>query len=357
MRKEWGRRFGVPFYFVKKVTISILICLLAFGSMAGCSTSEENCAESTVFLMDTVITQKWYGENAQKTCDEIEAALTDLEKRISIYIEDSEIAKINAAAGKEYVSVSDDVYEMISRVKDLSEQSGGIFDLTIAPLVLLWDITGDNPHVPQQEKIDEALTKIDYRKVLLNEEDKSVMLEDEGMLLDMGGSAKGMAASEMRSIAEENQVNGYLSIGGNMLVIGKKPDGTDFKIGLRDPNGDANDYFGTVAIDGYTMATSSPVERYFEEDGKIYHHILNPFTGYPGETDLLSVTVISEDGLLADTLSTTIFLKGSDCLEEYMNRDDCMVLAVTDDNKVYASDGFWDLLTPTNTQTYTFCSD
>lgn len=314
-------------------------------------------ASLTTFQMDTIVTQQWYGENAEKTCEEIEAALTDLENRISLYIDDSEISQINDMAGKEYVQVSDDVFELLSEAKELCEESGGIFDITIAPLVLLWDITGDNPHVPEQSEIDEALTKVDYNKLLINEEDNSVMLEDEGMQLDLGGIAKGYAASLMREIAEENNVTGYLSIGGNMLVMGGKPDGSDFVIGIRDPLQDANSYFATINIEGYTMATSSAVERYFEEDGVIYHHILSPETGYPGETDLLQVTVVSENGLLADALSTTIFLKGSECLDEYLSRDDCMVLAVTEECEVYGSEGIWELLTPTNTDTYTFIEE
>ncbi len=344
---------------IKKDICFFIICIVTLLSLSSCSlvSSDNDFSESTSYLMNTVVQQKWYGNKAKDTCEEIEEKLKDIENRVSLYIENSEISQINDAAGKEYVNVSDDIFDMISEAKAISEESDGLFDITIAPLVLLWDITGDNPHVPKQGEIEEALKKVDFTKILLDEDNKSVMLQDEGMQIDLGGIAKGMAAGEMRSIAEENGVTGYLSIGGNMLVIGKKPSGKDINIGLRDPLGSESDYFAKITIEGYTMATSSASERYFEENGVTYHHILNPFTGYPGETDLLSVTVVSENGLLADALSTAIFLEGSSCLERYMSRDDCMVLAVTKDKKVYASEDLWGRITPTNTKDYQFCSD
>lgn len=353
--------------------LAFLICLiLSAGAVSGCgfrsegqgsegsgaeSSSDGSSAERTTFQMDTLIVQQWYGKNAKNTCDKIEAELTKLENEISLYIDDSEIAKINAAAGESYVQVSDDVFNLLKESKELCEESGGDFDITIAPLVLLWDITGEDPHVPKQSEIDEALAKVDYTKLLLNEEDKSVMLADNGMKIDLGGAAKGYAASMLRDIVEKNDVSGYISLGGNMLVEGKNPDGSDFVVGIRDPNNDYNHYFATITLDGYTMATSSSTERYFEENGVIYHHILDPKTGYPGDTDLLQVSVVAKDGLLADALSTTIFLKGSECLSEYLNRDDCMVLAVTKDNKVYGSEKIWDIVTESNTQDYEFDKD
>ncbi len=338
-----------------KKTAAVFTGLMLLLSGCSASSGTAKSAESTAFLMDTVVTQQWYGEKAEETCTEIEEALLELEKKISLYDPESEISAINEAAGKAYVPVSEEIYELIAAEKEFCAESGGVYDITIAPLVMEWDITGEHPHVPTESQIREAQSGIDYTKILLDEEQRAVMLAEEGMMLDLGGAAKGMAAGAMREIVEENGVSGYLSLGGNMLVSGKKPDGSDFVVGIRDPLGDANSYFATVTLDGYTMATSSAVERFFEEDGVIYHHILDPFTGYPAQTDLLSVSVISEDGLLADTLSTVVFLKGSGCFPEYLNREDCMVVAVTKDKKVYASENCWALLTPANTQTYTFC--
>ena len=358
-----------PLFFVKKRVIAFICALLFISAfLAGCTSCSsylninipgKSMSERTSYLMHTVVVQRWYGENAEKTCDEIEDALGEFENLASLYIEDSEISRINDAAGKEYVQVSDELFYLLKRAKQLGDESDGAFDVTIGPLVLLWNVTGQDgdPHVPEQEDIDEALKKVDHTKLLLDEENSAVMLADEGMKLDLGGVAKGYAAGLMRDIAEENGVTGYLSIGGNMLVIGDDPDGEPFVVGLRDPLKDANSYFATIDITGYTMATSSAAEIFFEEDGVKYHHILDPKTGYPGDTDLLQVTVVSEDGLLADALSTTIFLKGSGCLEEYMDRDDCMVLAVTKDCEVYGSEDIWNIVTPTDTEDYSFMAD
>jgi thiamine biosynthesis lipoprotein len=355
-----------PLFFVKK-KIAVLAGILAAAAivLSGCTTCSysvninvpgKTMSERTSYLMHTVVIQKWYGENAEETCDEIEDALTDFENETSLYIESSQISRINAAAGHGYAEVSEELFELISKAKELGTQSDGAFDVTIGPLVLLWNISGQDgdPHVPEEADIEEALSKVDYSKILLNEEEHSVMLADEGMKLDLGGIAKGYAAGLMRDIAEKNGVSGYLSIGGNMLVLGDDPDGEPFIVGIRDPLKDANSYFAAIDITGYTMATSSAAEIFFEEDGVKYHHILDPKTGYPGETDFLQVSVVSKDGALADALSTTIFLKGSECLEEYMNRDDCMVLAVTQDREVYGSDAIWDIVTPADTETYDF---
>ena len=351
------------FAFVRSASFFIAAMTASLFVFTGCSLGRsysmnmaKNEAESTSYIMSTMVTQRWYGDNATDVCSEIEEALQDFEKRTSLYIEDSEISAINDAAGKEYVKVSDETFDILKRSKQLCEESGGAFDITVGPLVLLWNINGQDgdPRVPSQSEIDEALKKVDYEKLLLNEDDKSVMLAEEGMKIDLGGDGKGYATASMKDIVDKYDVTGYLSVGGNMLVVGKNPDGRDFTIGIRDPLKDANSYFATINIEGYTMATSSAAEIFFEENGVKYHHILDPNTGYPGDTDLLQVTVVSKDGLLADALSTTIFLKGSECLDEYMKRDDCMVLAVTKDKNVYGSDGIWDMVSPVEDSGYTF---
>ena len=337
----------------KSMAVFVLCALLLTGCFS--FRTQPKMEEAASFRMDTWITQRWYGENAWLTCDEIDDALREIEERFSLYLDSSEISKINDAAGKEFVPVSDEVYQLLKRGVQFCAESGGLFDLTVAPLSTLWNVTGDSPSVPPQEEIDLAREKVDYKKLLFDDETTSVMLAEEGMRLDLGGAAKGFAAGKMREIAQKNQVSGFLSVGGNMLVVGKKPDGTDFLIGVRDPRGDASSYFATVAIDGYTMATTGDYERYFEEDGVRYHHVIDPMTGYPSQTDLISVTVISEDGLLADCLSTSIFLQGSAALSSYLERTDCMVLAVTASYEVYASPALRERMTMAADSPYTLC--
>ncbi len=336
----------------RALCLMLSLCLFLLGcSLPGRKTP---MAEAADFRMDTWVTQCWYGDGAEMACDEISDALQEMEKRFSLYLPDSEIAQVNAAAGKEFVSVSEETYRLLFESAQICAESGGLFDITIAPLAQLWDVTGQNPRVPTDREIAAALEKVNYQNLLFDEENRSVMLAEEGMRLDLGGAAKGLAAERMRAVAEKNGVSGYLSIGGNMLVVGKEPDGNDFLIGLRDPRGEASDYFATVAMDGYTMATTGDYERFFEEDGVRYHHVFDPFTGYPSDGGLIAVTVLAEDGLLADCLSTAIFLQGKDNLDAALSRTDCMVLAVTDTFDVYASPGFWERLTPEKGTRYTF---
>lgn len=317
------------------ISLMLALAMLIFG---GCSAKKEvKTASGVEFIMNTFVEQRWFGENAQQTYDEIVAALKDIEGKLSLYVENSEISELNAAAGKYPVALSDDCYSLLKEAVGYCEQSGGLFDITIAPLTLVWGITDIEPEIPSDEEIASAQALVNYKDIVFDDSAKTVMLAHEGMSIDLGGIAKGMAAGAMRQYAEKNKVDGFLSIGGNMMVLGKKPDGGDFVIGIRDPRGEASEFIATVTLDGFTMATTGDYERFFEKDGVRYHHVLDPFTGRPSESDLISVTVISQNGTLADCFSTSIFLQGSKALEKYIARDDCMIVAVTKEKEVYVS--------------------
>lgn len=319
----------------KAISFLLALCVAAFS---GCSSKREvKTASGVEFIMNTFVEQRWYGEKSQQTYDEIVSALKELESRLSLYVEGSEISRLNAAAGKNPVALSDDTYLLLREAAGYCEKSGGLFDITIAPLTLTWNITGEHPKVPASGEIEAAQQLVNYKDIIFNDAEKTVMLAREGMSIDLGGIAKGTAAGLMRRYAEKNGVSGYLSVGGNMMVQGKKPDGNDFVIGIRDPRGEASEFIATVTLDGLTMATTGDYERYFEQDGVRYHHVLDPFIGAPSQSDLISVTVISENGTLADCFSTSIFLQGSQNLSKYLSRDDCMIVAVTKDFDVYAS--------------------
>lgn len=328
---------------IKLVSLAVLFFCLAL--ICGCAKQEQKQASGVEFIMNTFVEQKWYGENAQQTYDEITSALKELEGRLSLYIDESEISRLNAAAGKQPVALSHETYLLLKEAYAYCEESRGLFDITIAPLTLTWNVTAKEPKIPTQQQIDAAKALVNYKDIVFDDEAESVMLAREGMSIDLGGIAKGTAAGIARQYPQKNGVHGFLSIGGNMMVEGKKPDGSDFIIGIRDPRGEQNDYIATVKIDGFTMATTGDYERYFEQGGVRYHHIIDPFSGKPSASDLISVTVISDNGTLADCLSTSIFLQGSDGLPSYLNRDDCMVLAVTKDFNVYASSALKERLT------------
>lgn len=324
-----------------------LLALLIAGILWDSGRSEKASYASVQFIMDTVVEQRLYGSHAEEALGKVEAALREFEGEFSAHRQDSVIARINRASGQEAVPVTEEAFELISRAKAYGETSGGLFDVTVAPVTLEWDITGEHPHVPEPEVLAGLLDLVDYRDILLDTEAKTVMLRRRGQALDLGGVAKGAAGDLARKIAVECGVrSGYISIGGNVAVIGQRPDGTDFKFGVRDPRGGGEEYIGTVVFPDKTMATSGDYERYFEEQGVRYHHIIDPGTGYPSQSGLISVSVISSDGALADYLSTALFLAGKETALSLAAEPDFDFILVDQEKEVYISDGLRGVFIP-----------
>ena len=310
---------------------------------------------STAFIMDTVVEQKLYGKQAEQAAQEIEQRLREYEKRCSMYLSGSEIDKINQNAGKGTVEVSENTAKMIARAKELCEESRGLFDITIAPLTQLWGITGDHPQVPSEQEIEQARKLVDYRDIII--EGNRVGLRREGQSMDLGAVAKGAACDIVREVAEQYQITcGYVSIGGNLIVLEETPPGKEnsYRFGIRDPQGTEAEYFATVSLNGKTMATTGTYERWFEQDGKCYHHILDPRTGYPAESDLISVSVISENGLLADCLSTTLFLEGKQAALSKMQEEEYQLVIVDKEGTVFYSPSLEQSFEPNPEKEYQF---
>nr|WP_275450135.1 FAD:protein FMN transferase [Thermoclostridium stercorarium] len=280
-----------------------------------------------------------YNKNSQDVMSELFDKIQAFENKFSKYAEDSEISQINNNAGT-YVNVSEDTFELIEQSLYFSEISDGLFDISIGPLVDLWGINQENPRVPTQREIDLAKEKIGYRNISLNRENMSVSVA-EGMSLDTGAIAKGFITDRLVSVLRERKIeSALLNLGGNLYLYGTKPDGSDWTIGIRDPFGLQGDYMATVSLKDTSIVTSGIYERYFEADGKRYHHILNPKTGYPEDNELASVSIISPSSTMCDGLSTTCFLlglgKGMELIESLENAEAIMI---TRDKKVYLSSG------------------
>ena len=302
----------------------------------GCAEDYGGFRSGITYAMNTVIEQKWYGESADTVYTGMETKIREIESVLSLHLSQSEIAAINENAGVQPVEVSQRTFDLLQRAKELSEQSDGAFDITIAPVVELWGITSDHP---TDEELAQAMALMGLEDLVLDEEACTAYLTRPGMAIDLGGIAKGWTADQLREYARElGAERGYVSLGGNLMIIGERPDGDPFKFGLRDPQGDASTYLGTVTLeDGYTMATTGGYERYFEEDGIRYHHVLDPRTGYPADSDLLSVAVISKDGTLADYLSTTLFVQGLEAAKEAAGSYDYALVMVDQENNVWIS--------------------
>ena len=322
------------------IALSIVLYLAGFAPESREEPEDYGGFRSGItYAMNTVIEQKWYGESADTVYTGMETKIREIESVLSMHLSQSEIAAINENAGVQPVEVSQRTFDLLQRAKELSEQSDGAFDITIAPVVELWGITSDHPHVPTDEELAQAMALMGLEDLVLDGEACTAYLTRPGMAIDLGGIAKGWTADQLREYARElGAERGYVSLGGNLMIIGERPDGDPFKFGLRDPQGDASTYLGTVTLeDGCTMATTGGYERYFEEDGIRYHHVLDPRTGYPADSDLLSVAVISKDGTLADYLSTTLFVQGLEAAKAAAGSEDYALVMVDQENNVWIS--------------------
>ena len=285
------------------------------------------------FEMDTVMSYKLCGKNAEKTIDELKEYVSELDKKLSLYNEDSEVFKINQNAGKDFVKVSGETFEILSLSKELSKESGGALDLTVAPLTRLWGVNSDSAKVPTDEEIEIAKKLVDCDSLILDNQTMSVKLEIEGQAIDLGGFAKGYVCDKAVEICKKNNVKkGVIAIGGNVAIIGEKT-----SVSIRTPEKNSSGYFMSVEIKDEIIATSGGYERYFEENGKTYEHIIDPITGYTAQSDLLSVTVISKNGILTDALSTQLYVQGLDEVKSLLGETDFGIIAVDKNKAVYVS--------------------
>ncbi len=278
--------------------------LLLFSASCGEKGAEPYGGQD--YVMGTLMTQTIYGGNeelAKKATSEIRV----MEAAISNKFNTSEVSKISALAGSG--GVESKYFDIYKLAVDVSVKSGGAFDITIAPVVDLWGIGTPDARVPSREEIEGLLPFVDYGFVKL--EDGTVSLTKEGAALDLGSIGKGAAADLALSVYRDAGISSAIvAVGGSIGVLGGKPGGAPFIIGVRDPKGGGNDYLGTLALKDISVSTSGSYERFVEKEGVRYHHILDPKTGYPADSGLVSVTVVHENGALCDALSTACFVLG-----------------------------------------------
>lgn len=292
---------------------------------------------ATDFIMDTIVTQTLYGNQAEQTTQEVAVALSAFEEKASAYREGSDLARVAAAAGSHPVVVDERVFSVVQQAVEAGKITEGLFDITLRPLTKLWNIdAGEEQFVlPAEKDIQNVLELVDYTKIALDPNQNSLYLPQKGMELDLGGIAKGEAANLARAICDENGItSGVISIGGNVVVIGRRSDGQPFRIGVRDPRGEAAETLGVLALKDRVVSTSGGYERYIEKDGEIYHHILDVRTGYPAESDLLAAVVIGKDGVACDWQSTWLFLLGEEKAKEAAQRLEIDALLITQDNRI-----------------------
>lgn len=295
----------------RMIALFLLVSLLA----AGCAGEEKN-VRRTFFAMNTVMDVSVWGPDGEAAALRVPELCGELERTWSATDPDAMLYRLNRG---EAVILTQEQEALLHRVEQLSERTGGAFDPKLQAVSGLWNFTGENPAVPSPEAIAQAL-------------------EEE--YWDMGAALKGYAGQQAADILSTLDVSrAMINLGGNIQTLGSKADGSDWIIGIQDPDG--GDYLGTVAVGGTaSVVTSGDYQRYFQENGVTYHHILDPETGYPANSGLRSVTVICRDGLTADCLSTALFVMG---LEKgaafWRESDDFEAVFVTQDRKIYATEG------------------
>lgn len=320
----------------KKSFFKILILFFLTALLVGVFFYDQNTKLYTdsQFAMDTFMNYKLYGNNAEKTIEEIKLYVSSLEQKLSLYKEDSEVSQINKNAGKEFVKVSDETFEILSYAKKLCEDSNGTLDITIAPLTTLWNINSETPKVPTLEDINIKKQLVDFNDIILDKSTNSVKLKKEGQAIDLGGFAKGYVCEKAVEICKKNKVkSGIISIGGNVALVGKKT----ISVGITVPEIDKVGTFAKVNLKNTIIATSGGYERYFEENGIIYEHIINPHSGFPAESDLISVSVISNDGIITDAFSTRLYIEGLQSVKNLLEDENVGIIAVDEEKNVYVS--------------------
>lgn len=361
--------------FRKKAVAMLLATVFTAGMLSGCGTSvdtekskndsrkaveqttqaeadtnsktqnEEDKSESRdIFAMDTYMTLTAYGKNAKKALDEAVDEINNIEQLVSTGIDSSEVSQINKN-GKG--SVSETTGYLIKRSKEIYDSTNGVFDITIYPIMQAWGFPTENYRVPGKKELKKLRGLMGADHVLYDEKKQEVTLNKEGMKIDLGGIAKGYTSSKVMDIFKENGISSaVISLGGNVQTLNGKPDGSDWRVAIENP-ADTGSYIGVLSIKDKAVITSGGYERYFKQDGKTYHHIIDPATGYPADNGLISVTIVSDDGTLADGLSTSLFIMGEEKAAQFWkeNSEKFETIMETADGKLYVTEGIGDSLT------------
>ena len=338
---------------LKFKNLFFLMSLIFITTLIGCNKNQASTSEllsRTELFMGTVIKITLYDSNDSTILDKAFDRISEIESLVSINESGTELDKVNDLAGISPVEVTSTTYEIVEKGLEYSKLSNGGFDITVGPLVKLWNIGLDDAKVPTQEEIDSVLPLIDYNLLELNEKDHTIFLKNKGMMIDLGSIAKGYAADEISRILTENNVNSaIIDLGGNIYAHGIKPSGQDWNIGIQNPFSTRGDIIGVLKVKNKTVVTSGIYERYIEKDGVKYHHLLNPDTGYPFENNIAGVSIVTDKSIDADALSTTVFAKG---LEEGLKFVETLpsvdAIFITKDNKVYITNGIRDSFTLEN---------
>lgn len=321
------------------------ICALILAlALTGCGAKEESPAQISLFAMDTYMTVSAYGESGEAAVAAAGRTINDLESAISRTLEGSDIYRLNADG---CAVVSDLTAAVLRQALACSGDTGGAFDITVAPLVTLWNITGDTPHVATQDEIDALLPLVGREHVHM---DGNTVTLDDGCAVDLGGIGKGYASALVYDTLKEYGVeHASLSLGGNVLVMGSKPNGKPWTVAIQDP-AKSDGYACYLALNDAFVVTSGGYQRYFTgPDGTVYQHIINPFSGKPAQSDLVSVSIIGKSGTMADAYSTALYVMGKETAIDFwrsksLTGDAFDMVLITDGGELLYTPGIADVI-------------
>lgn len=295
-------------------------------------------------MLHTAVQIQIYHEGQEEAMDQAFDYMEEMEARLTTQLEGSDVYRINQAAGKGPVKVHVTTFEIIKKALEVSQESGGLFDITIGPVTNLWQIGSDQARVPSPEEIEAALEKVDYGKVTLNEADRTVYLEEEGMALELGGISKGFIGSGIAQIFDYYGITtAIINLGGNVVVMGTSPSNDQgWNVGVQDPNTQESrgEIVGAQRVIDGAVVTSGIYERVLRSGDQVYHHIIDPRTGYPLDNEVSSTTIFADSSFIGDAYSTAVFMMGvADGLSFVEGKEGLEVVFVDKDNQVFLSSG------------------
>ena len=317
----------------KKSLIAIILCaVIVFGIVSYDFISGKSSCEKTSVAMGTVVTVKLFGFGAKNDLDKIETEINGLENSVlSWRKEGSDVYRINKGSGTQ-VSVSPDTVKIIGQCIDISDDCGGVFDITIGNVTKLWDFGGNNQRLPSDDEIKTALGSVGYKNVSIS--GNAVQIK-KGQSLDLGAVGKGFVCDKIKELLDKGRTkSAVVSVGGSLLIYGNRT----FSVGIVNRDNDKQS-MGTLKLKDTCVSTSGNYEKYFEQDGKRYHHILNATTGYPATSEFKSVTVVCESGLISDALSTVCYIAGYRKSIEILKKFDAEAVFIFNNNAVRVTDG------------------
>jgi FAD:protein FMN transferase len=300
--------------------------------------------ETNDIIMGTVVSQKVYGANAKEAADAARKRLKELDALLSFQSASSDLSKLNTHAGTGSITLAPETIFLLKKSLYYSKITHGSFNILVGPLVKRWNVTAADADVPSQKEIDALLPLIKYTDLTVDEAHSSARLEKKGQMADLGGIAKGYASDEVIRIYKKYGItSAIIDIGGNIGLLGASPDGTPWRIGIQNPGAERGTYLGYVKLMNKSLSTSGAYERFFKKNGKIYHHIIDPATGYPSDSGLLSASIIANESVDSDALSKIFVMGAARGISVVKTIHDTDAVLVTKDKKIIITKGIVNL--------------